>query len=537
MEVATSMHAPRAALCNPLPTAFGDSSCTFANASLGSAPGVEEVLTARASQKRTSIPPPTRSPIRKTNIGGTPRRHLSLGPQSSPQRNRTPEPPSSPQRSVPRLLNFSMNDPVASVERSPVKRVTPKTNGVSNGTRRSVYSLERSPMPARNILEQFQEEETEVADDEPHFMDADALEEEEDALPGIDDDDDGGPMDLDADERLGLEEKMDAASVSEQRRKSGRRSDQSVIDPALISQGEITDPDALGDVDAEGDAPESPPQEMAPPPVVKRKPGRPKKAQTKGKTTALAKKDSNAARKRAPAPKSTSIPRDVRAGSVASLQREREYTPNEDDGANFTRSGRLSYKPLAYWKGEAPKYEADGRHGMQTIHSVVRKEDITPVKRVVSRPNKATKRKYNVYNDDDNGNDEETNEEPWEVEEGIVSGIVDIWDPSTGGPAGQHDLEIAIAGRSIEARDVQGAQFRYAKTLSLGFFGSGIVEMPAHGFKRMKNSRKMAMVFFVHYGKVAVEVAGTRFTISKGGTWQVPRGRQTHSFIGVASAA
>lgn len=32
-------------------------------------------------------------------------------------------------------------------------------------------------------------------------------------------------------------------------------------------------------------------------------------------------------------------------------------------------------------------------------------------------------------------------------------------------------------------------------------------------------------MFFVFSGKVAVEVAGTRFVISRGGMWQVPRGK------------
>lgn len=65
--------------------------------------------------------------------------------------------------------------------------------------------------------------------------------------------------------------------------------------------------------------------------------------------------------------------------------------------------------------------------------------------------------------------------------------------------------------------------------MTLPFFGSGIVEMPPGGYKREKPSGKMQMVFFVHEGKVAVEVGSqgmeiNRFTISKGGVWVVPRG-------------
>lgn len=67
--------------------------------------------------------------------------------------------------------------------------------------------------------------------------------------------------------------------------------------------------------------------------------------------------------------------------------------------------------------------------------------------------------------------------------------------------------------------------------MTLPFFGSGVVELPPEGFKRAKNSRKMQQCFFVHEGKVMVEVGAasvgetTQFAISKGGVWVVPRGK------------
>lgn len=45
------------------------------------------------------------------------------------------------------------------------------------------------------------------------------------------------------------------------------------------------------------------------------------------------------------------------------------------------------------------------------------------------------------------------------------------------------------------------------------------------GIKKSKNARRMQMVFFVHTGKVHVEVANREFSICKGGIWQVPRGK------------
>lgn len=73
--------------------------------------------------------------------------------------------------------------------------------------------------------------------------------------------------------------------------------------------------------------------------------------------------------------------------------------------------------------------------------------------------------------------------------------------------------------------------------MTLPFFGAGVVELPPEGFKRAKNSRKMHMVFFVHEGKVMVEIGAqgngevNQFAISKGGVWVVPRGKLSRLFL------
>ncbi|KAG9713681.1 hypothetical protein KCU73_g16440, partial [Aureobasidium melanogenum] len=83
--------------------------------------------------------------------------------------------------------------------------------------------------------------------------------------------------------------------------------------------------------------------------------------------------------------------------------------------------------------------------------------------------------------------------------------------------------DIAFAATAIKTQDVHGSSFRYAKVMTLPFFGSGMVEIPPDGYKRMKNSRKMQMVFFVHEGKVTVDIEDVQFGMTKGGVWQVPR--------------
>ena len=82
-------------------------------------------------------------------------------------------------------------------------------------------------------------------------------------------------------------------------------------------------------------------------------------------------------------------------------------------------------------------------------------------------------------------------------------------------------------------RDISGADFKFAKTLTLDFFGSGMVDLPPGGAKRVKNSRKMQMVFFVFYGRVEVSMGAPlkSFSIGKGGQWQVPRGKLPQLFF------
>jgi glyoxylate utilization-related uncharacterized protein len=64
-----------------------------------------------------------------------------------------------------------------------------------------------------------------------------------------------------------------------------------------------------------------------------------------------------------------------------------------------------------------------------------------------------------------------------------------------------------------------------------------MVEIPPDGYKRMKNSRKMQMVFFVHEGKVTVDIEDVQFGMTKGGVWQVPRGEFFFSSLSLFPAS
>ncbi|OHE99199.1 cupin [Colletotrichum orchidophilum] len=205
-----------------------------------------------------------------------------------------------------------------------------------------------------------------------------------------------------------------------------------------------------------------------------------------------------------------------------------------------TRSGRQSYRPLAFWKNEHVTYDEDGafedgkkgnRFLLPSVKEVVRveEEEREAARKGKSRGRrptaKAGRRRQQVESED------EEPAEPWEQDPGSVDGEIVVWQPEHefNPPAINEQVEIdeeriAVAASAIQTRDIRDATFRFAKTLSLPFFGSGVVDLPPGAEKRPKNSRKMQMVFFVFQGKVLVMVHESQFRISAGGMWFVPRG-------------
>ncbi|EFQ29969.1 cupin domain-containing protein [Colletotrichum graminicola] len=204
-----------------------------------------------------------------------------------------------------------------------------------------------------------------------------------------------------------------------------------------------------------------------------------------------------------------------------------------------TRSGRQSYRPLAFWKNEHVTYDEDeafedgkkgGRFLLPSVKEIIRveEEEREARKSKKSKGRKAAVKGRRRHADSDN---EEEPPEPWEQDPGSIEGEIVVWQPEHefNPPAINDQVEvdedrIAVAAGAIQTRDIRDATFRFAKTLSLPFFGSGVVDLPPGAEKRPKNSRKMQMVFFVFQGKVLVTVHETQFRIGAGGMWFVPRG-------------
>ena len=250
--------------------------------------------------------------------------------------------------------------------------------------------------------------------------------------------------------------------------------------------------------------------------------------------------------------KASDKPSSIRGRSASrSRFNPRSETPANDNGALLTRSGRHSIKPLASWRGERFVFGDRTADSLPGIKEIVRVDEVIEERpkqkyRYKKGQSRAKSRLDELEEDDEEKDD-------WERESGIMNANVMDWDPSTGkyneentweqgsislrtaaplSPAfTNHKIEVAYSFDAVEMRDISGADFKFAKTLTLDFFGSGMVDLPPGGAKRVKNSRKMQMVFFVFYGRVEVSMGAPlkSFSIGKGGQWQVPRGKLLHS--------
>ncbi|KAE8348454.1 kinetochore CENP-C fungal-like protein [Aspergillus coremiiformis] len=216
----------------------------------------------------------------------------------------------------------------------------------------------------------------------------------------------------------------------------------------------------------------------------------------------------------------------LKGRSLYILKRE---TPM-DNSTTHTRSGRVSVRPLAYWKNERCVYgdgeAAEGeRYPLSTIKEIIRTEELEPEKRKTKKGRPSKKSRSGKFKDDNESGDDEDYIDPWEKEGGVLHGYIRKWDPEAqAGMDEEEVLDIAYAPSGIETRDVKGSSFRFAKLLSSPFLGSGIVELPSGGVKKPKNSKKMHMVFYVCHGRVQVDISGVQFSAGKGCVFQVPRG-------------
>lgn len=116
----------------------------------------------------------------------------------------------------------------------------------------------------------------------------------------------------------------------------------------------------------------------------------------------------------------------LKGRSLYILKRE---IPTEQQAAH-TRSGRVSVRPLAYWRNERCVYgdgEADlgQRYPLTTIKEIIRTEDIEPEKKG-GKKRKGKKSKSKKHEEESDDDDDERDK--WEAEDGVLHGYIKKWD-------------------------------------------------------------------------------------------------------------
>lgn len=128
-----------------------------------------------------------------------------------------------------------------------------------------------------------------------------------------------------------------------------------------------------------------------------------------------------------PAPKESQRSQFRAPSQARSLQILRQGTPFDDAGARTTRSGRISAKPVEYWRNERIEYAHDG-----SKKEIIRAEDVEGPKRSARRTTtrkRAAQRSGSVIEEEE---EFELEPEEWEINEGIVQGWVNGWDEKQG---------------------------------------------------------------------------------------------------------
>ncbi|KAI9742496.1 MAG: hypothetical protein M1818_004030 [Claussenomyces sp. TS43310] len=486
--------------------------------------------------------PRSRSPI-KTYIGSPAVHHRSIVPGSSPTRGSiVTSGASQGPHSVIRKLDFSKGV-ARSAERtptnpSPQRRGQHRTSVLASGTThanglhsstKASGSKGRSKDEGEHIedLRQLQYSGQSESEESYQLMDGGAEEEIEALIAGEAEDDSpaGSPTPEPVQPRrlAGSGSKAPSTKITAGKRGRPGRS--------LQQTSEVLSEQGAGSSREEDEGQEQPPP--------KKRRGRPKASglleaqppkKAISKSVPKKKRDSSISKMSSPVQIHRGPPRPRHNNGLFILRRE---TP--DDGFSHTRYGRHVIKPLAYWKNESVVYDEseikDGKGGnflLPSIKEVIRAEEVGDEPRRGRR--KATKaasaKRKKVESDVEDEKSDDNLAEPWELEPGRIYGDIRTYNPEEEmGTEQEMEAELALSAAAIITRDIPNASFKFAKTLTLPFFGSGVVDLPPGAVKKPKNSRRMQMVFFVFTGRVDVTVNDNTFSIGKGGVWQVPRGR------------
>ena len=530
----------------------------------GTVPEPIALLNERRSMR---LPPPrSKSPI-KTFLQSPAKRNPSLGPVSSPLRGSIVAPKTtSVSASVRRKLDFSTQDLETNVLEPSIESL--QQRAVASSSRAAPKLTNRSKHSAlKPSAFNYEDEE----DNEEQVDDATGLDNGGDSLQMVADD---------YDEDVGRIEEETSVSEPEPEPQPAKRGQGRSKAGKGKEKAKESSPEPEPEVEDDPEPESEEESEPIPAKPVKKGTGKTRKkhpvdedaseppakrtrrslegAEPAPKPAAKAKSAKSSKSKAAPAPKAKSNGKKSKLAPIQEaespdIQRGpplprnnrglfimRRETPSEGTSFMKSRYGRNSIKPVAWWKNERIEYSEDeaddgtSKFLLSRIKEVVRKDEVEEVrpKKTYHKPSKKGKQRA-IPEEEEDGDDDDDEAESWESNPGRVYAEVRQWDPldEVGAEVPEEEQEVAWSSAAIITKDVAGASFKFAKCLSVPFFGAGMMDIPVGGMKKPKNSRKMQMVFFVYTGRVQVTVNGSDpFRISKGGMWQVPRGK-FHCFV------
>lgn len=207
----------------------------------------------------------------------------------------------------------------------------------------------------------------------------------------------------------------------------------------------------------------------------RKRPGRPPKSQSTGDADVEGQRASKMAKpssKRSREPEASGNPEldkvvenyvsrtgPLKGRSLHILKRE---APSES-GATHTRSGRVSVRPLAYWRNERCVY-GDGdasegqRYPLSTIKEVIRTEEPeTGAEKRGSKKSKSKKKRNQADSDDD-----AEYADDWEKDAGVLHGFIRKWDPET--QTATEDDEVLGMGNAFLSRNCYPLTYSCSQT-------------------------------------------------------------------------
>lgn len=372
----------------------------------------------------------------KTGLTGSPRRTPGLRSSASPQRD---QPSSSPfdAKTLGNAKAESRQDASPLTNRS----LNAPSFNHANGLRNKTKGNNKPPEPAAavdfsdsDVSSQFDGGGEDAESFEPNHHDsADSFAAGDDAMTS-----DQGPQTVDEPDQNGVDPDSPSAMDSESRKPEPKASTKA----KRSAPGDKRRPEDISQrngTDEQESAPK--PKRTGRPPKAQRKANEEPEEQRPSKKAKTSADKANQGVKKSGNPQLDQIVENyanragpLKARSLHILKRE---VPTEDS-SNRTRSGRVSIRPLAFWKNEkcvfGDEEAVEGqRYPLSTIKEVHRTEELEPERKRTKKNKRQSSKKSKKNKDIESDNeDDDEDADAWEKEgAGVLHGYIRRWNPAT----------------------------------------------------------------------------------------------------------